>query len=227
MKSRTIAFTLLEQVLSLAGAGVALFWSAGRLDWWAAWAALAVWVAWFTATDLLLIRRDPELMAERQTPPRDAKRWDRVLLGTLRLLQLGRYVLAGLDQRYGWTAGFPVSAQIVGLMVSLLSYALLAWAMASNPFFSQVVRIQSERGHVAVGSGPYRAVRHPGYAGMILFELALSALLGSWPAILAGGACAALIILRTALEDRTLQGELSGYGDYARRVRYRLVPGIW
>ena len=99
--------------------------------------------------------------------------------------------------------------------------------MLSNSFFSQVVRIQSDRGHAVASAGPYRFVRHPGYLGMILFEPALSTLLGSWPAILVGAICAALILLRTALEDRTLQAELEGYTEYARQVRYRLVPGVW
>jgi protein-S-isoprenylcysteine O-methyltransferase Ste14 len=99
--------------------------------------------------------------------------------------------------------------------------------MASNAFFSQIVRIQYDRGHTVVTNGPYRYVRHPAYVGMILFELAMSTLLASWWALIASGLCAILFILRTALEDRTLQAELTGYVDYARQVRYRLLPGIW
>ncbi|NJD58909.1 MAG: hypothetical protein C3F13_18355 [Anaerolineales bacterium] len=99
--------------------------------------------------------------------------------------------------------------------------------MASNTFFSQVVRIQADRGHTVATGGPYKVVRHPSYLGMVFFELALSTLLASWPAIIIGGICAILFILRTALEDRTLQAELPGYPAYAQRVRYRLVPGIW
>jgi protein-S-isoprenylcysteine O-methyltransferase Ste14 len=177
--------------------------------------------------DILLLRFNPELMAERLNPPKGAKSWDRAILSLLRLTQLLRYILAGLDQRYGWTVGFPVAAQLVGLVVCVLSYALLAWAMTSNAFFSQIVRIQSESGHTVVSHGPYRYVRHPAYVGMILFELAMSFLLASWWSLLASGLCSILIILRTALEDRTLQVELTGYVDYTRRVRYRLLPGIW
>jgi protein-S-isoprenylcysteine O-methyltransferase Ste14 len=227
MKQRMIALYILGDLAGLAVAGVALFCSAGRLDWWPAWAVLGVWLAWFLVTHLLLYRRNPELMAERLNPPRSAKNWDRVILSLLRLLQLARYILAGLDQRYGWTVGFPVYVQLAGLVVSLLSYVLLSWAMLSNTFFSQVVRIQTERGHAVASAGPYRYVRHPGCAGMILFELALSALLASWPAILVGVACAGVILLRTVLEDHTLKAELNGYVDYARWVRYRLVPGVW
>ena len=227
MNTKLIALYFLDEILSIVGMGVALFWSAGRIDWWPAWAAIAVWLAWFTAMDILILRFNPDLMAERLAPPKGAKTWDRAILSILRLTQLVRYILAGLDQRYGWTGGFPLAAQIAALTVCVLSYALFAWAMASNTFFSQIVRIQSDRGHAVATDGPYRYVRHPAYVGMILFELAMSTLLASWWAIIAGGLCAILLILRTALEDRTLQAELTGYVDYARQVRYRLLPGIW
>lgn len=227
MKTRLSALYILDQVVSLGGMAVALFWSAGRIDWWAAWAAIGVWAAWFAITDSLILRLNPDLMAERLNPPKGAKGWDRAILSIFRLTTLVRYILAGLDQRYGWSAGFPLTAQIAGLMVCVLSYALLAWAMTSNAFFSQIVRIQTDRGQVVVTRGPYRYVRHPGYVGMILFEPAMSILLDSWWALLASGVCVILLILRTALEDRALQAELPGYVDYARQVRYRLIPGIW
>jgi protein-S-isoprenylcysteine O-methyltransferase Ste14 len=227
MNSKSRGLYILDQVLSIAAAGVALFWSAGRLNWWPAWATLAAWLAAFAAMDILLMRFNPDLMAERLAPPKGAKRWDRVILSVLRLTQLARYILAGLDQRYGWTSGFPMAAQIAGLTAFILGQALFIWAMVSNAFFSQVVRIQSERGHAVATNGPYRHVRHPGYAGAILYEVALSSLLASWWALIASGLCAILLILRTVLEDRTLLAELRGYADYAHQVRYRLLPGIW
>jgi protein-S-isoprenylcysteine O-methyltransferase Ste14 len=227
MNTKLIALTILDQILSVAAMGVALFWSAGRLDWWAGWAAIAVWLAFFTATDILLLRSNPDLMAERLSPPKGAKTWDRTIMSIFRLTTLARYILAGLDQRYGWTGGFPLAVQMAAWIVCVLSYALLAWAMLSNPFFSQIVRIQSDRGQAVVAEGPYRYVRHPAYIGMMVFEPAMSTLLASWWAILASGVCVILLILRTALEDRTLQAELTGYKDYARKVRFRLVPGIW
>jgi protein-S-isoprenylcysteine O-methyltransferase Ste14 len=225
--TKLFALYILDQILSIVAMGVALFWSAGRIDWWAAWAAIGVWLAFFTATDILLLRYNPELMAERLKPPKGAKTWDRVIMSIFRLTTLVRYILAGLDQRYGWTDGFTASAQLAGLCVCVLSYALLAWAMTTNAFFSQIVRIQSERGQTVVTHGPYRYVRHPAYVGMILFEPAMSILLASWPAIIISGFCVILLILRTAFEDRTLQVELTGYWDYAHHVRYRLLPGIW
>jgi protein-S-isoprenylcysteine O-methyltransferase Ste14 len=227
MNRKVVALYLLDQFLSLGFTAVVLFWTSGRMDWWAAWAAIGVWLAWFAATDILLLRFNPELMAERLSPPKGAKSWDRAILSVLRLAQLARYILAGLDQRNGWTGGFPVAVQIGGLVACVLGYGLLTWAMASNPFFSQVVRIQSERDHAVATNGPYRCVRHPSYTGMIVFELGMSTLLASWWALLAAGVCSLLIILRTLLEDRTLRAELDGYGEYANRVRYRLLPGIW
>ena len=177
--------------------------------------------------DFVVLRSGPDLMVERLAPPRGAKAWDRAILTVVRLTELARYILAGLDRRYGWTGGIPLPAQIAALMVWMLGTALFAWTMASNPYFSQVVRIQPERGHAVAAGGPYRYVRHPGNLSTILFELALSILLASWAAVAAGGACAILFILRTALEDRTLQVELIGYAGYARRVPYRLIPGVW
>jgi protein-S-isoprenylcysteine O-methyltransferase Ste14 len=226
MNKKLVTLFLLGEILSILGAGVAMFWSAGRLDWWPAWAVLAIWGFWFAAEDITL-RSNPALMAERMSPPKGGKTWDSTLLSILRLVQLARYILAGLDQRFGWTEGFPLAAQIAALAACLLGTTLFAWAMASNKFFSQVVRIQSERSHAVAKGGPYRFVRHPAYTGTILFELALSTLLASWWALLAGGICALLFVLRTALEDRTLQAELPGYQEYARQVRFRLIPGLW
>lgn len=188
---------------------------------------MAVWLVWFAAEDIILLRFNPALLPERLAPPGQSKAWDRGILSAVRLLQLVRYILAGLDQRHGWTQGFPLAAQLAGLIICLLGTALFAWAMASNAFFSQVVRIQTERGHTVASGGPYRLIRHPAYLATILFDPALSVLLASGWAILVGGLCSALFILRTALEDRTLQAELPGYREYARQVRYRLLPGIW
>ncbi len=226
MKPKLTAVFILGQLASLAAAGAAIFLSAGRIDWLPGWGVVAVWVIWFAAEDINL-RTNPALMAERLAPPKESKTWDKAILSSVRLLQLARYILAGLDVRYGWTSNFPPAAQVAALIFCLLGTGLFAWAMASNSFFSQVVRIQTERSHSVASGGPYRWVRHPAYLATILFDLALSTLLASWPAILLAGLCAVLFILRTALEDRTLQADLPGYADYARRVRYRVVPGIW
>jgi protein-S-isoprenylcysteine O-methyltransferase Ste14 len=217
-----------REILSLVGMGVALFWAAGRLDWWPAWASLAVMAFWTAAIAFITLRTNPTLLAERLARRTGDKSWDAAIVSLMGLVTLVRYILAGLDQRYGWTGGIPVAAQLIALALCVLGNDILfVWAAAANTFFSRITRIQSERGHAVVTGGPYRCVRHPAYAGTILYELAVPVLLASWPALIASGLSAGLLILRTALEDRTLQAELAGYADYARRVRYRLLPGIW
>jgi protein-S-isoprenylcysteine O-methyltransferase Ste14 len=183
--------------------------------------------AWTIATAIVILRFNPSLLAERLGPREGAKTWDIAIMSLLGLTQLARYIVAGLDQRYGWTGGFPFGAQFAALAVCVLGYALVVWATASNAFFSQVVRIQSERGQTVVTGGPYHYVRHPAYLGAILYELASPILLASWWALIPGVLGAILLTLRTALEDRTLQTELAGYTEYARQVRCRLVPGVW
>lgn len=227
MNTKLMVRYAIRETLGLLGMGVALFWPAGRLDWWPGWAALAVMAAWIAAMAITLIRLNPGLLAERLGPRKGAKPWDTVIMSLLGLIQLARYIIAGLDQRYDWTGGLPAVAQLAALALCVLGYALVVWATASNAFFSQIVRIQSERGHTVVRGGPYRYVRHPAYIGAILFELAVPVLLASWPALIISGLSVLLLILRTALEDRTLQVELIGYAGYARQVRYRLLPGIW
>lgn len=229
-KMQTTARTryFIREVLSLVGMGVALFWSAGRLDWWPAWAALAVMGFWIAATAFIVLRTYPALLAERLDRRQGDKAWDAAIVALAGLVTLVRYILAGLDQRYGWTDGLPLGVRLAALAACVLGNdVLFVWAAAANPFFSRITRIQSERGHVVVTGGPYRWLRHPAYAGTILYELAVPILLASRPALVVSGVSAILLILRTALEDRTLLAELVGYTDYARRVRYRLLPGIW
>ena len=227
MDSRLIARFALREAMGILIMGVALFWSAGEIDWWPAWAALAVMLAWITATAVVILRFNQTLLAERLGPRKGAKPWDVAIMSMLGIIQLVRYVVAGLDHRYSWTGSFPYTAQLVALAICVLGYGLVAWATASNAFFSQVVRIQSERGHTVAAGGPYHYVRHPAYLGAVLYELAAPILFASWWTFVPSGVAAILLVLRTALEDRTLQAELSGYRDYALQVRYRLLPGIW
>lgn len=227
MNRKIILRYAIRELMGIVLMGVALFWPAGRLDWWAAWAVILLTLAWSTATAIVILRINPELLADRLGPRKGAKPWDVAIMSIIGVTTLLRLIVAGFDQRFGWTGGIPVAAQVAALIVAALGYALVVWATASNAYFSQVVRIQSERAHAVATGGPYRTVRHPGYLGTILCELAMPVLLASWWALLVGGLNAILFIVRTALEDRTLQAELSGYGEYARRVRFRLLPGIW
>lgn len=227
MDTKLIVRYAVRETMGIVIMGVALFWSAGKIDWWAAWASIAVMLGWITATAVVIFRTNPSLLAERLGPRKGAKSWDMAIMSIVGIVQLARYVVAGLDQRYGWTGAFPLVAQIAALIVCILGYALFVWATASNAFFSQSVRIQVERGHAVATGGPYKYTRHPGYVGAILFELAVPFLLASWWALVASGLNAILLIFRTALEDHTLQTELVGYASYTRQVRYRLLPSIW
>lgn len=227
MDTKLVARYAIRETMGIVVMGVALFWSAGRIDWWPAWGAIAVMLGWITATAVVIFRSNPDLLAERLGPRQGAKPWDTAIMSIVGLVQLVRYIVAGLDQRYGWTGGFPVAVQVAALVVCALGYSLFVWATASNPFFSQIVRMQVERGQTVATGGPYHYVRHPAYAGAILYELAVPVLLASWWALAVSGLNAILLILRTALEDRALQVELAGYVEYARQVRYRLLPGAW
>ena len=143
------------------------------------------------------------------------------------MLMMVMWIVAGLDFRNSWSSGIGSTAQIAALLIVIAGYGLVVWATGTNAFFSQVVRIQSERGHTVISSGPYHYVRHPAYVGMILVMLAAPVMLGSWGALIPGTISAVLMIIRTLLEDKTLQAELPGYIEYTQHVRYRLVPGIW
>ncbi len=222
-----IARYALREAVGLVVMAVALFASAGRLDWWPGWAALAVMAAWIAATAFIVIRIHPDLLAERLGPRRGAKTWDVAIMSGLGLAQLARYVVAGLDARYGWTGGMPLAAQLAAMALCVAGYAVVVWATAANAYFSQIVRLQPERGQTVVSGGPYRFVRHPGYAGAIVYECALPILLASWWALGISVVTVLLLVVRTALEDRLLRAELAGYAEYAQRVRDRLWVGVW
>lgn len=213
-------------IFSLAITSVCLFESVGRLDWPNAWVLLGLNFAASIATTALLWR-STDLLAERSNV-KAGKNWDKVIVGfTVLLGPVATWVTAGLDTRFHWSNGMPPAAFVAGVVVALLAAALIAWAMRSNKFFSSVVRIQKDRGHVVVASGPYRFVRHPAYTGMSVFTLATPLILNSRWAFAPAVATAAITVLRTALEDRTLHNELDGYTDYARRVKYKLLRAIW
>ncbi len=213
-------------VFSMAITSVCLFGSAGRLDWPNAWVLLGLNLAASLAS-MALLSRNPELRAERGNI-KAGKKWDKPIVGVVVLVgPVSTWITAGLDTRFRWSDGMPRAAFVLGVVVAVLSAALIAWAMHTNKFFSSIVRIQKDRGHVVVTSGPYRFVRHPGYTGISAFTLATPLILNSRWAFAPAAITAAVTGLRTALEDRTLQNELEGYADYAGKVRHRLVPQIW
>lgn len=136
-------------------------------------------------------------------------------------------ILAGLDHRYSWSSEFPLWLIVIGFILISLGYAFASWAFAENRFFSSVVRIQTDRGHEVCDSGPYQFVRHPGYAGSILALFGIALALGSVWTLIPAAVASIITVIRTVLEDQTLLKELPGYRDYARRVCYRLIPGIF
>ena len=227
MKDKLLLRFAIRETMGTIILGVALFWSAGTLAWWPAWAVVAITFVWTIATGVVIMRTNPDLLAERLGPRKGGKSWDTAIMGVVGLTTLARLVVAGLDRRYGWTGALPLTLQIAALVAAGTGYALVVWATGSNAYFSQIVRIQTEREHAVASGGPYRFVRHPGYVGSILYELSLPLLLASWWAFLLGVLNAGLFVVRTALEDRDLQNELDGYKAYTERVRYRLLPGIW
>ena len=204
----------------------------GDFDWWEAWVYSLLIVVAGIGGRIWAERRHPGLIAERQNIEKikkSTKAWDKVLAPLMALMSIGfpLVIVAGLDHRFGWSPVFPLWIIVLGIILITLGYVFSMWALAENRFFSSVVRIQADRGHVVCDSGPYRFVRHPGYAGYILPLLGIVLALGSLWTLIPAAVALVIAVIRTALEDRTLQEELPGYQEYARRVRYRLFPGIY
>ena len=202
----------------------------GDLGWWQAWVYSLLILAAGIGGRLWAEQRHPGLTAERQNTEniKNAKAWDKVL-APLMAVSIGypMVIVAGLDHRHHWSLEFPLLLSIIGFILIAFGYAFAAWAVAENRFFSSVVRIQTERGHVVCDTGPYRFVRHPGYAGNILPLFGIVLALGSVWTLIPTAVALIIMVIRTALEDRTLREELPGYRDYAQRVRYRLIPGVY
>lgn len=204
-----------------------LFLASGRLSWIWAWIYLGINVGFMLINGTIMLRLSPETIAERGAP-KETKRWDKIVSGVYALaMYLALPLVAGLDVRFDWTKEIGIAWHITGAVLYLAGLVLSAWAMIANAYFSTAVRIQTERGHTVCRTGPYRFVRHPGYVGFILQALSFTILLGSLWALIPGILASILMIIRTSLEDRTLQAELPGYLDYIQDVHYRLVPGIW
>jgi protein-S-isoprenylcysteine O-methyltransferase Ste14 len=198
-------------------------------DWWEAWIYAILSILSFAISRVLAARRHPDIIAERARymQHENAKPWDKQLAPLLGLGGILTMVVAGLDKLFGWSPAYSLPLKTLSLLIILTGYALSSYALIENRFFSGMVRLQTDRGHQVVSSGPYQWVRHPGYAGVLLVYLATPVFLDTSWAFLPTGFTMILFVIRTALEDRFLQDELEGYRDYARRVRYRLLPGIW
>lgn len=206
---------------------VILFVSAGSLRWSAGWWYIGLYFALLLVASVILLPTRSEVVAERSKGTKGGKSWDLWITRLIAIPTLGVLALAGLDQRWNWTLPLPLWVRLIGALGLGAGYAMVVWAMYSNPYFSQVVRIQSERDHIAVTSGPYRFIRHPGYLGMTISMLGTVLLLDSLWGLICFALYLVLVITRTTLEDRTLRAELPGYPDYVSHTKYRLFPGIW
>jgi protein-S-isoprenylcysteine O-methyltransferase Ste14 len=212
---------LIPLVLFLCG------WDPG---WWQAWFYSALIVAAGIGPRMWVEKKHPELMAERSKfgKAQNVKSWDKLLAPLMAVsFSFPLVIVAGLDHHFGWSPVFPVWLNILGFILIVPGYVFSGWAFVENRFFSTVVRIQTDRGHRVCDSGPYRIVRHPGYAGNVLALPGIVLALGSVWTIIPVIAALIIAVIRTALEDKTLQEELHGYRDYVRRVRYRLIPGLF
>ena len=198
-------------------------------DWWQAWVYAIVSILGFVISRMIVGRRNPDLLAERAryTDQPDAKSWDKILSPLVGLGGALIPLVIGLDALYGWSAPFSLPVELLGLAGILAGYALGSYALIENRFFSGMVRIQTERGHQVISTGPYRWLRHPGYAGALITYLGTPLFLDSAWGFLPVLFIAGVLVVRTRLEDRTLQDELPGYKEYAGRVRFRLLPGVW
>ena len=220
-----IALTLTYLLMPLV-----LLISASDLGWWQGWLYSVLIVAIGVGSRILAEKRHPGLMAERSRLGKDqnVKPWDKILAPLMAIgMTFPLFIVAGLDHRFGWSPEFPIELNILGFALIVLGYTFASWTIIENRFFSSMVRIQMDREHVVCDTGPYKIVRHPGYAGNLLALPGIALALSSAWTIVPGIIAVVITVIRTRLEDRALQEELPGYKEYADRVRYRLIPGIY
>jgi len=204
-----------------------LFVPAGTFNWPEAWIFLLLYFTIVSGVLLWLKKNSPDLLKERTAQKKEMKSWDKIIMMTYSLLLVAFLVITGLDaKRFGWS-DVPALVKVLGFLGYLPALGFAFWAMLENAYASNVVRIQEERGHTVCTTGPYRFVRHPMYVGVILAIICIPLSLGSYYSLILSALMIILFILRTALEDKTLQEELSGYKEYAQKVRFRLFPGLW
>ena len=223
-----IAKLLLQNTIVVIAMGALLFAAAGSLDWPAAWVMLIVSAILGPACGLWLAKTDPALLAERLRPTFQANQpaADKIFMLIFFLALLLWLVAIGLDRRAN-ASDVPLLLQVLGLAMYLLSIAFIMWVFRENSFAAPVVKVQAARHQRVISSGPYAFVRHPMYSGIMLYFLGIPLLLGSWWGVALAPVFALLFAIRARIEERALIEGLPGYADYAERVRYRLVPGLW
>jgi protein-S-isoprenylcysteine O-methyltransferase Ste14 len=222
-----VARWVVKQVMGMLLALGVSFAASGRFDWIGGWLMFGLFLVQFLGTLVFLIPRSPGLYAERSRLQKGTKGWDNPLAILVAYGVLYTMIVGGLNARWGWTSPWPLTFSLVMAGVTLLGMAFTDWALMANPFFAATVRIQEDRGQTVVTTGPYRYIRHPGYAGATLSTIGIALMMGTPWCLVPLGVFLAAVVVRTALEDRTLRAELAGYADYCTRTRYRLLPGIW
>jgi len=230
-KTPSAAMLILRGAIQLTFAmgiwGGLMFWGAGTLAWPRAWIHLALWVVTVLVNMTVLLKVNPDLIAARLKPKPSSERSDRILLWMFLPVTIAIPLLAGLDAvRYQW-ALVPQWGLYAGIAMHAVGDALLLWTMAVNPYLEKTVRIQAERGHRVITTGPYAVVRHPMYVGVILMFAGTPLVLGSLWTFVPIGLTALLLVVRTVDEERLLLRNLPGYKEYTERTRHRLIPGIW
>jgi protein-S-isoprenylcysteine O-methyltransferase Ste14 len=204
-----------------------IFVPAGTLKWPEAWLFIFLYLAVVTGMMIWMKKKAPGLLKERMSPKKDAKSWDKRILTAYTLILMAFLIVPGLDAvRFGCSE-VPLTVKVLAFIGFIPGSGFAFWAMKENAYLSDVVRIQKDRGHTVCTTGPYKYVRHPMYVGVILIIFCLPLSLGSFYALIPAFIIAVLFIVRTSLEDKTLQEELPGYKEYAQKVRYRLLPGVW
>jgi protein-S-isoprenylcysteine O-methyltransferase Ste14 len=220
---------LLEVLAEFAVFAALLFVSAGTLLWPAGWAFIALFFSFALAIVLWLARTEPDLLAERMSSPMQSGQplWDKVFVVAVMVLFVAWLIVMPLDAvRFGWSE-VPDWLQILGTLGVVLSFYIMFLTFRENAYLALVVKVQEERGQSVVSTGPYRYVRHPMYASTFLFFPGSALLLGSWWGLLLCAVLLGLLVWRIPLEERMLENGLSGYDEYARKVRYRLIPRVW
>ena len=210
---------------------IALMWPAGTWSWWEAWVLVILWTLYGLVTTIYLLHHDPELLVERlKLVPlqKEQKGWDKALMLLFFIAGIGLYLLPGFDViRFEWSDPLPLWARVSAMLVHIPCFILLVWIMRENTYLSQVVKIDKDRGHKVISTGPYAYVRHPMYTVAIILLFAVPIALGSRFALILSLFLTVLLMIRTYFEDRTLHAELDGYPEYAKKTIYRLIPGIW
>jgi len=210
---------------------VAIIWPAGTWRWWEAWVLIGLWMTFFIALTILLLRRDPALLVERMKASpvqKGQKGWDKVIMSLMFIVAIGYYIIPGFDViRFGWSHRFPEWLEITAMAVHIPCFLFLGWVMHANTYLSPVVKIDHEREHQVITDGPYAIVRHPMYSAVIILVIAFPTALGSRFGLIPALLIVLLLVIRTIYEDHTLHTELPGYPEYACVTRYRLIPGVW